>query len=593
MSASNDSEVATIDTVEKMRRDWIRNPSGPFRVIMPSQKQGHVFWSALSKNIELVDDSDNEKISIFSQYYIDSDARRAKEISRTLMLQACNDCIDNIYLLNERIYTPEEMGFNTPEEIDLYAQKIVQIDCGQRMTYKSVFDYVSDNEVKGHIIICNSDIFFDKTIDNIRYMNLTESRRALCLLRYEYDGEKSLKDCKLFGPRADSQDTWIFHSSNIPDSNFKKAFDFALGIPGCDNKMTYLFQVCGIECFNVPNHIRTYHYHRSQKRNYNSQTKPVPTPWVSLIPIVPNESNEYVEHSYNIQYENDNLFNYVSGKLEKGETFIIPRIAGVENDLAYYGVAIGQGIISERDFIEQNAAKVFEVMKNNAGIKLENINDIRSYSNLYLEAFHKCDAYFDWEPWGNVYPFIRDSHDFITTNFEKKRIWSLTLDVFNNIQRRPWTWSLKGKRLLIVSSFVDSIKSKLDTLSKVYGVDLFPDCTFVFLKPPQTQGRNPSLDFKQELGLLGSRIAEIKDTFDVALLSCGGYGNPLIGMLHSMDISAIYIGGVLQMYFGIYGARWLRERPDIMRLYLNKHWTRPTVTERPNGHEQVEKSCYW
>lgn len=593
MSDIDNPAITSIKDLEKLRRDWIRNPSGPFKVLLPSQKKGVVFWSGLSKNIELVDKSDNEKIFIFSQYYIDSDATRAREIARTLKLQCKNELIDKIYLLNERIYTPNEMGFETQEDIELYENKIIQVNCEKRMTYRLVFDYVNENKVNGHIIICNSDIFFDKTIDNIRFMKLKETKSALCLLRYEYAGEKSLKDCQLFGPRGDSQDTWILHSDNIPDLKLRKAFDFALGIPGCDNKITYLFQLCGIECFNLPNHVRTYHYHRSQKRNYNSQTKPIPQPWVSLVPIIPEESNEYVEHSYNIQYENDNLFNYVSGKLEKGETFAIPRIAGIENNVAFYAVAVESGLITEQEFMEKNAKRVFAVMKNNAGIKLETFKDLQMYSKLYLQAFHRCDTYFDWEPWGNVYPYIRDSHDFITGNFEKKRIWSLALDVFNNIHRRPWTWSLRGKRLLIVSAFVGSIKSKLNTLSQVYGVDLFPECRFVFLKPPQTQARNPSKDFQQELTIFGKRIAEVKDTFDVALLSCGGYGNPLIGLLQSMDISAIYIGGVLQMYFGIYGTRWLKERPDIMRLYLNKHWTRPTIMERPDGHKQIEQSCYW
>jgi hypothetical protein len=60
-----------------------------------------------------------------------------------------------------------------------------------------------------------------------------------------------------------------------------------------------------------------------------------------------------------------------------------------------------------------------------------------------------------------------------------------------------------------------------------------------------------------------------------------------------MGKSAIYVGGVLQMYFGIYGERWLRERSDIMRMYLNKHWSRPKENERPKNYKEVEKSCYW
>ena len=461
------------------------------------------------------------------------------------------------------------------------------------MTYKAVFDYVKEHDIIGHIVICNSDIFFDQTITNVRRLDMKEEARALCLLRYEYDGEEKLADCEMFGPRADSQDTWIIHSNHIPASKLRKPFDMALGIPGCDNKMTYLLQISGIECFNVPEHVHTYHYHRSDKRNYDSSTKRVPMPWVSLIPNVPGESNECVPHSYNLQYENDRLHDYVAGKLLEGVPFIIPRIAGVENNVALASVMIGQGAASESSFWHDTAPKLCQIMKNNAGVRLDSMLDIHSYANMYLQAFHRCDMYFDWEPWGNVYPIIRDSHEFVTNNFTHERIWSLALDVFHNVHRRPWTWSLRGKRLLIVSTFADSIEEKVPVLPEIYGVDLFPECTFTFLKPPQTQGKNPSRPFKEELGLFGSRIADVKDKFDVALVACGGYGNPLMGMLHDMGVSAIYIGGVLQMYFGVYGARWLRERPDIMRLYLNKHWSRPKSEEKPRGHEQVEGNCYW
>ena len=79
----------------------------------------------------------------------------------------------------------------------------------------------------------------------------------------------------------------------------------------------------------------------------------------------------------------------------------------------------------------------------------------------------------------------------------------------------------------------------------------------------------------------------MKDEFDVALLSCGGYGNPAINRIHDMGKSAIYVVGVLQMYFGVYGSRWERERP-YDEVFKNKHWVRPTSDERPKGFENVE-----
>ena len=166
-------------------------------------------------------------------------------------------------------------------------------------------------------------------------------------------------------------------------------------------------------------------------------------------------------------------------------------------------------------------------------------------------------------------------------------------NIFHNIFSTPWTHALRGKRLLIISSFVDSFKKQLPHLEKIYGVDLFPECEFVFLKPPQTHGLPNCRDFTEELDDFMKKVEAIKDDFDVALCSCGGYGNLVCGKIFEMGKSAIYVGGVLQMYFGVLGQRWLRERPDAVRLFMNEHWSRPQDSEKPKNYQQVEGSCYW
>ena len=47
------------------------------------------------------------------------------------------------------------------------------------------------------------------------------------------------------------------------------------------------------------------------------------------------------------------------------------------------------------------------------------------------------------------------------------------------------------------------------------------------------------------------------------------------------------------MYFGILGNRWLKERPEIVKLYRNQYWKRPKSHERPKNSNKVENGCYW
>jgi len=576
--------MASYEKAETDMETWLKDPTIPyssFKTNMKSFKCMSYCSPITDKNIAVHDG----KVHYISQFYIPTHKERAKEILNCLKLVVANETIDEVHLLNECIYTNKELGVTS--------DKIKQTNIKDRLKYSAIFDYIENKSLEGYIIIANSDIFFDGHLDNIKKSNLHCDKKIYCQLRVEYDGKSSLTDCKLFGPRQDSQDVWIYHSNNNIQKKHRKVFDFCMGKPGCDNKIAYLFTILGLKCYNEPWWIRCYHYHITQERTYTSQ-ETIPEPYVSIIPGgVRNIKSRKPRtlHNFNIMDENTYMREYIQTQLETDEPFIIPRIAGIENNYAMIGVVIQQNKLADnnREYITRTA----NIMKTNAGIQINSVDDISKYASLYLAAFDKCKIYFDWEPWGAVTESISHSYNFIIENFKQPRIWSVALDIYHSIHSNPWTTALKGKRILIISPFIESMKKKLPVLSEIYGVDLFPECSFVFLKPPQTQGVNPSRNFDVELNEFCDKIEAIKDTFDIALCSCGGYGNLVCSRIFDMGKSAIYVGGVLQMYFGIYGQRWLRERRDIIRLYLNKHWSRPEEDERPKNYKKIEASCYW
>ena len=565
--------------------DWLRNTDQLY-MKMPGATGKWPWMPYVSPKTTLTEteNSSNEPVIIITQFYITKNNNRTNEIRKCLALNAHNNQVSKIYLLNEKIYSDKELGTKS--------DKIEQVNIGGRLKYSDVFSFVEKENVTGFICILNSDIFFDKSAENIKRSGLENEKKVFCQLRYEYKDKTKLVDSKLFGPRQESQDAWIFHSSQNIEERFRKMFTFNLGVPGCDNKIVYLFNIIGYQCYNEPELIKCYHYHNINSRSYDVNTKSLPRPLVGIVPTLKNHSEPKTNYSFNILKENKRLFEYVKQKVETNSRFIIPRIAGIENNYAALGAIVGQNKkISEqqKEFIK----KTIPTMKNNAGIQITDINNIIIYSKLYLDAFHQCDLYLDWEPWGDVVTYIQESYNFITLNFKRDRIWSFAMDVFHNIYNNPWTLSLRGKRILIISSFVDSIKEKIDDREKIYGVDLFPDCKFVFLKPPQTQGENPSREFVEELKDFHRQIDEVINDFDVALVSCGGYGNLVCSYIYQQGKSAIYVGGVLQMYFGIYGERWVRERPDVLNFFLNKHWSRPKESEKPKNNQKIENNCYW
>lgn len=561
-----------------------------------------------SKHTEINTDSNSNnehyETHVFTQYFIHKDNRRKEEIQYCLLQNCANTNITSVHLLNERIYTEKEMGMagNHP--------KIKQCDIHKRLSFKDVFDYVIKNDIKGYLVLTNADIFFDETLERLQHTFLSQKKQMMALLRHEFRGEKDLTKCPVFGPRHDSQDTWILHSSMLEPSIFQNnVFQFEFGKPGCDNKMAYLMLILGFEIFNDCKFIKTYHYHTNQSRDYTIKDRLMP-PYALVVPsglnifktkpsmgIDPVAYVEFFKH-FNMK-ENDLLYEYISIKIKENKPFIIPRICGHENNCAHIGFLMEQNINNvdfQKEYVEI-MKKISPILKNNAGIQISNGKSVVKYSQMYLKAFENCEMYAGWEPWGHYIHHIKDSHKFICSKFNTKHIfWAFTFDVYHFIHLRPFTHALQGKRILIVSSFEESIRAKIDDREKIYGIDLFPNCQFVFIKPPLTNGKNPSKEFDVELESFFQRLDALRDDYDVALLACGGYGNLVANYIYeNHQKSAIYIGGVLQMYFGIYGGRWLKERKEILQLYMNSYWSRPSEKERNQviGTENIENGCYW
>jgi len=565
-----------------------------------------------------------DDVLLFMQFFIPDNLVRYNELKETMVKNVTNPTFDKIYLLNERYYTKEELGVENTKKNEY--MKIIQVNIKKRASYKNYFDYINKENIKGYIVIANSDIFFDNTMTNILKTNIKNNKAMFSLVRYEYTN-KNLKKCRLFGEgRADSQDTWIIHSNFIPKKT--TIFNFNLGVPGCDNKLVYLFLILGYKVFNDPLLIKTYHNHSSQTRNYNGF---INYPHCYITPNLPtkNHISKMVKNTHalkdlkNIEEHTDYfdkmvyndhtiLIDYLNKKIKNKENFVIPRIAGAENNFIHVIYMLNKKLDNKlfnlvngtEKILNESEQKKLEdelhysgiknylgTMKNNAGIYVTGTYPLTKYCIDYLKAFQNCELFLGWEHWGNVYKYIIDSHNFIESKFSsKQQISALTMDIFHHIHN-PWTWCLKGKKILIVSSFVDSIKDKIG--KNIYGVDLFPDCTFVYIKPPQTQGKNNSNDYYLELEPFYTDLENMKDDFDIALCSCGGYGNIVANYIYNMGKSSIYVGGVLQMFFGIYGSRWLRERKEVMQLYLNENWSRPSNNEKPDGHKHIEKNAYW
>ena len=114
---------------------------------------------SISKSIKKIQKQEGH-INVIMQFYIDNNNARQLEIQQCLFLNCNNNSIDKIYLLNERYYSDYELGITS--------NKIIQININKRLSFECIFNSIQEYNIDGYIIISNSDIFFDKSIENVK-----------------------------------------------------------------------------------------------------------------------------------------------------------------------------------------------------------------------------------------------------------------------------------------------------------------------------------------------------------------------------------------------------------------------------------------
>jgi hypothetical protein len=160
----------------------------------------------------------------------------------------------------------------------------------------------------------------------------------------------------------------------------------------------------------------------------------------------------------------------------------------------------------------------------------------------------------------------------------------------------PWTHFLIDKKVLIINPFVDSFQKQIENGFSIFNNQkVFLDGQkFIFYKSFNTLSNNHiHQDWYETFNIMKDDIKKLD--FDIALLSCGGYGLPLCNFIKTeLKKSCIYVGGGLQLLFGVMGKRW--EDLDLWKKIIkenNTKFIRPSDNEKINQYQSIENGCYW
>lgn len=187
-----------------------------------------------------------------TQTYRTINTQRQKELDECLTRNLECPYISRVVLLNETENAPKH-------------PKIEEHVIGKRITYASVIRWIYESAPEDAIVVfANADIYIDETWRHLWSIDMTDV--ALALLRWDVKAGKAA----LFGPRADSQDTWAISAASVK----KRTWDWnTVGIPfgqgGCDNAIAFELFKQKFLVVNPALTLKTYHLHESGLRTYD------------------------------------------------------------------------------------------------------------------------------------------------------------------------------------------------------------------------------------------------------------------------------------------------------------------------------------
>ncbi len=288
--------------------------------------------------------------------------------------------------------------------------------------------------------------------------------------------------------------------------------------------------------------------------------------------------HKYNKPSINMEESHKLIYDWIC----QGEPRMIARYGGCESRATTMALGVNLGVRRKID------KKTLHTIHTLAGLYPYGQETVCKFGTLMAELSKEVDLLGSW-------PVIMQ--DYLINNILNPEA-TLTelgnLEPYYNLEN-PWSRALKGKKVLVVHPFEETIQSqyaKRELLFPEYE-DLLPEFELKTLKAVQSiGGEGDSEKYKDWFEALDYMYQEaLKIDFDVAILGCGAYGFPLAAKLKQAGKVAIHLGGSTQLLFGIKGKRW--DDSEVVSKFYNEHWVRPSSKETPKSAGKVEGGCYW
>lgn len=183
---------------------------------------------------------------------------------------------------------------------------------------------------------------------------------------------------------------------------------------------------------------------------------------------------------------------------------------------------------------------------------------------------------------------------FMARNYNRNVVGVPLVDLEPFWWNRPWTSALKGRNVLLVHPFEDTIRFQYANRVNLFANrDMLPDFNLKTYRTISSfaGAKTPYVSWFEALEKMCLDISKID--FDIALIGCGAYGMSIGAFIkREMGKRAVHLGGVTQLFFGIKGGRW-DSLPRIKSALYNQFWVRPFDSDIVVRPDTIEGGAYW
>jgi hypothetical protein len=274
--------------------------------------------------------------------------------------------------------------------------------------------------------------------------------------------------------------------------------------------------------------------------------------------------------------------------MHENAPFFIGRTSGGETQ--FCGYALSKTPIPQY---------LFQVLLLNAGIQIQSMEDVKAYVKKYDTAIRNTTILGTWG--GSMYIQAKEYYDYIDRAMpSKKKIDAQSIEPYYFMDFPEYTYHqyFENKKVLIITSHSKTVEQQIanGNVNRVYKKPIFHVSTeFRVYKPAQQNaGSHDQNSWVFHHENMKRELTDLKKEFDfdIALVSAGGFGMILCDFIFTeLKTSVIYVGGALQLFFGIRGKRW--ESSKFFQESINDAWTDVLDIDKPANIELCERGCYW